>query len=87
MNGLLTGARSLQLQNNSSLPIQFSVQLDSVSCKRWENQQQLPQFLASPAQRTEVVGELAGGLGIVWGRVSGPRGGGVRAGGEGVGAW
>ncbi|KAM5266866.1 cilia- and flagella-associated protein 74 isoform 2-T2 [Hipposideros larvatus] len=47
---------SFKLQNNSSLPIQFSVQLDSVSCKRWENQQQLPQFLASPAQRTEVVG-------------------------------
>lgn len=47
---------SFKLQNNSSLPIKFSMQLDSVSSSRRENQQQLPQFLASPAQRTEVVG-------------------------------
>uniref|UniRef100_A0A8D0NUS5 Cilia- and flagella-associated protein 74 n=1 Tax=Sus scrofa TaxID=9823 RepID=A0A8D0NUS5_PIG len=44
-----------KLQNSSSLPIKFSVQLDSLST-RTRNQHQLPQFLAAPAQRTEVVG-------------------------------
>uniref|UniRef100_A0A8C5UPS3 Cilia- and flagella-associated protein 74 n=1 Tax=Microcebus murinus TaxID=30608 RepID=A0A8C5UPS3_MICMU len=43
------------LQNNSSLPIKFSMQLESLCC-RGETQQQLPQFLASSAQRTQVVG-------------------------------
>ncbi|ELV14161.1 hypothetical protein TREES_T100021106 [Tupaia chinensis] len=47
---------SFKLQNNSSLPIKFSMQLDSLSSKRVEDQQQLPTFLASPAQRTDVVG-------------------------------
>ena len=49
---------SPQLQNNSSLPIKFSMQLDSLS-SRSRDQHRLPQFLASPDQRTEVVGELA----------------------------
>ena len=48
---------SLQLQNNSPLPIKFSVQLDSLSTRSGD-QHRLPQFLASSAQRTEVVGEL-----------------------------
>ncbi|XP_036724865.1 cilia- and flagella-associated protein 74 [Balaenoptera musculus] len=44
-----------KLQNNSPLPIKFSVQLDSLSTRSGD-QHRLPQFLASPAQRTEVVG-------------------------------
>ncbi|XP_039732827.1 cilia- and flagella-associated protein 74 [Pteropus medius] len=47
---------SFKLQNNSSLPIKFSMRLDSLSRTRSKDQQQLPQFLTSPAQRTEVVG-------------------------------
>ncbi|KAG5202416.1 hypothetical protein JEQ12_003806 [Ovis aries] len=47
-----------KLQNNSLLPIKFSMQLDSLS-SRSRDQHRLPQFLASPDQRTEVVGELA----------------------------
>ncbi|DAA21247.1 TPA: hCG1647286-like [Bos taurus] len=47
-----------KLQNNSPLPIKFSMQLDSLS-SRSRDQHRLPQFLASPDQRTEVVGELA----------------------------
>ncbi|XP_061043163.1 cilia- and flagella-associated protein 74 [Eubalaena glacialis] len=46
---------SFKLQNNSPLPIKFSVQLDSLSTRSGD-QHRLPQFLASPAQRTEVVG-------------------------------
>ncbi|KAL4684498.1 hypothetical protein H8959_022192 [Pygathrix nigripes] len=45
-----------QLQNNSLLPITFSIHLDSLSSARGQDQQQLPQFLSSPSQRTEVVG-------------------------------
>ncbi|XP_052510049.1 cilia- and flagella-associated protein 74 [Budorcas taxicolor] len=44
-----------KLQNNSLLPIKFSMQLDSLS-SRSRDQHHLPQFLASPDQRTEVVG-------------------------------
>ncbi|XP_030619822.1 cilia- and flagella-associated protein 74 [Delphinapterus leucas] len=44
-----------KLQNNSPLPIKFSMQLDSLST-RSGGEHRLPQFLASPAQRTEVVG-------------------------------
>ncbi|XP_072587126.1 cilia- and flagella-associated protein 74 isoform X9 [Vulpes vulpes] len=47
---------SFKLQNCSALPIKFSLQLDSLSPSRSKGQQQLPQFLTSPAQRTEVVG-------------------------------
>ncbi|XP_007449036.1 PREDICTED: uncharacterized protein LOC103080454 [Lipotes vexillifer] len=43
------------LQNNSPLPIKFSMQLDSLSTRSGD-EHRLPQFLASPAQRTEVVG-------------------------------
>lgn len=49
---------SPQLQNNSLLPIKFSMQLDSLS-SRSRDKHRLPQFLASPDQRTEVVGKLA----------------------------
>ncbi|XP_045404684.1 cilia- and flagella-associated protein 74 isoform X2 [Lemur catta] len=45
-----------KLQNNSSLPVEFRVQLESLRSRSAEAQQQLPQFLASPAQRTQVVG-------------------------------
>ncbi|XP_050641690.1 cilia- and flagella-associated protein 74 isoform X2 [Macaca thibetana thibetana] len=45
-----------KLQNNSLLPIKFSMLLDSLSSARGRGQQQLPQFLSSPSQRTEVVG-------------------------------
>ncbi|XP_055275348.1 cilia- and flagella-associated protein 74 [Moschus berezovskii] len=44
-----------KLQNNSPLPIKFSMQLDSLS-SRSRDQHRLPQFLASPDQRTEIVG-------------------------------
>ncbi|XP_042852208.1 cilia- and flagella-associated protein 74 isoform X1 [Panthera tigris] len=48
---------SFKLQNSSALPIRFSMQLDSLSSsRRGKSQQRLPQFLAFPAQRTEVVG-------------------------------
>ncbi|XP_034875869.1 cilia- and flagella-associated protein 74 [Mirounga leonina] len=47
---------SFKLQNCSALPVQFSLQLDSLSRSRSEDQQRLPQFLASRARRTEVVG-------------------------------
>uniref|UniRef100_A0A2K6LZ10 Cilia and flagella associated protein 74 n=1 Tax=Rhinopithecus bieti TaxID=61621 RepID=A0A2K6LZ10_RHIBE len=45
-----------KLQNSSLLPITFSIHLDSLSSARDQDQQQLPQFLSSPSQRTEVVG-------------------------------
>ncbi|KAM5248741.1 LOW QUALITY PROTEIN: cilia- and flagella-associated protein 74 [Ctenodactylus gundi] len=47
---------SFKLQNESLLPVKFSVRLDSLSSARAEARQQLPRFLASCAQRTEVVG-------------------------------
>ncbi|XP_027438118.2 cilia- and flagella-associated protein 74 isoform X1 [Zalophus californianus] len=47
---------SFKLQNCSTLPIKFSLRLDSLSRSKSEDQQRLPQFLASRAQRTEVVG-------------------------------
>ncbi|KAF6107975.1 cilia and flagella associated protein 74 [Phyllostomus discolor] len=47
---------TFQLQNSSSLPIKFSMQLDSLAGTRREDRQQLPQFLLSSAQRTDVVG-------------------------------
>ncbi|XP_057355599.1 cilia- and flagella-associated protein 74 isoform X3 [Manis pentadactyla] len=45
-----------QLQNNSPLPIKFSMRLDSLSNGRTEGRQQVPQFLASRDQRTDIVG-------------------------------
>lgn len=56
-------SRSLQLQNKSTLPIKFSMRLDSLSSTKRDHQQ-LPQFLVSRDQRAEVVGELAGGWGL-----------------------
>ncbi|KAM7099033.1 cilia- and flagella-associated protein 74 isoform 2-T2 [Molossus nigricans] len=47
---------SFRLQNKSSLPIKFSLRLDSLSSTRRRDQQELPQFLRSGTQRTEVVG-------------------------------
>uniref|UniRef100_A0A8C0W0P9 CFA74 protein n=1 Tax=Castor canadensis TaxID=51338 RepID=A0A8C0W0P9_CASCN len=47
---------SFKLQNDSSLPIKFWVKLESLSSSRVEARQQLPKFLDSSAQRTEVVG-------------------------------
>ncbi|XP_076966108.1 cilia- and flagella-associated protein 74 [Callospermophilus lateralis] len=47
---------SFKLQNDSSLPIKFSVRLESLSSTRALARQQLPQFLVSPTQRTELVG-------------------------------
>nr|XP_035163285.1 cilia- and flagella-associated protein 74 isoform X2 [Callithrix jacchus]XP_054114669.1 cilia- and flagella-associated protein 74 isoform X2 [Callithrix jacchus]XP_054114670.1 cilia- and flagella-associated protein 74 isoform X2 [Callithrix jacchus] len=47
---------SFKLQNNSVLPITFSMHLDSLSRTWAEDQQQLPQFLSSSSQRMEVVG-------------------------------
>ncbi|XP_040314659.1 cilia- and flagella-associated protein 74 isoform X2 [Herpailurus yagouaroundi] len=52
-----SASSSFKLQNSSALPIRFSMQLDSLSSsRRGKSQQRLPQFLAFPAQRTEVVG-------------------------------
>ncbi|XP_036316714.1 cilia- and flagella-associated protein 74 [Pipistrellus kuhlii] len=45
-----------KLQNNSSLPIQFSVRLASLSSSRQEELQRLPRFLTSRAHRTQIVG-------------------------------
>ncbi|XP_076421961.1 cilia- and flagella-associated protein 74 isoform X20 [Peromyscus maniculatus bairdii] len=47
---------SILLQNESSLPIKFWMRLESLSKKRAENRQQLPKFLTSHEQRTEIVG-------------------------------
>ncbi|XP_036163507.1 cilia- and flagella-associated protein 74 isoform X4 [Myotis myotis] len=47
---------TFKLQNNSSLPIKFSVRLASLSGSRHEELQQLPRFLTARAKRTEVVG-------------------------------
>lgn len=52
----------LQLQNESSLPIKFWVRLESLSKKKAETYQQLPKFLTSQEQRTEIVGELTDAL-------------------------
>nr|XP_045006636.1 cilia- and flagella-associated protein 74 [Jaculus jaculus] len=47
---------SFKLQNDSSLPIKFWVRLESLSSTRAKDRQQLPNFLTSTKQRTEVVG-------------------------------
>ncbi|XP_045155164.1 cilia- and flagella-associated protein 74 [Echinops telfairi] len=47
---------TFKLQNYSTLPIKFSMKLDSLSPRRNEDRQQLPQFLLSAVQRTDVVG-------------------------------
>lgn len=63
----------LQLQNESSLPIKFWVRLESLSKKKVEAYQQLPKFLTSQEQRTEIVGELTDALPGTTG-VTAPRG-------------
>ncbi|KFO31768.1 Putative protein KIAA1751 like protein [Fukomys damarensis] len=45
-----------KLQNDSLLPIKFSVQLDSLSGSRAPTQKELPQFLTTQPQRTDIVG-------------------------------
>nr|XP_034358757.1 cilia- and flagella-associated protein 74 [Arvicanthis niloticus] len=47
---------NFKLQNESSLPIKFWVCLESLSKKKAEVYQQLPKFLTSREQRTEIVG-------------------------------
>ncbi|XP_047406288.1 cilia- and flagella-associated protein 74 isoform X3 [Sciurus carolinensis] len=47
---------SFKLQNDSSLPIKFSMRLESLSSTRALARQQLPQFLATPTRRTDFVG-------------------------------
>ncbi|XP_075413892.1 cilia- and flagella-associated protein 74 [Tenrec ecaudatus] len=47
---------TFKLQNYSTLPIKFSMKLDSLSPRRNEDRQQVPQFLLSAVQRTDVVG-------------------------------
>ncbi|XP_036034933.1 cilia- and flagella-associated protein 74 isoform X9 [Onychomys torridus] len=47
---------NFKLQNESSLPIKFWMRLESLSKKRAETRQQLPKFLTSHEQRTEIVG-------------------------------
>ncbi|XP_006871837.1 PREDICTED: uncharacterized protein C1orf222-like [Chrysochloris asiatica] len=51
-----SGSSTFKLQNHSTLPIKFSMRLDSLACTRREDRQQLPQFLVSQVQRTNVVG-------------------------------
>ncbi|EHB00339.1 hypothetical protein GW7_19401, partial [Heterocephalus glaber] len=45
-----------KLQNDSSLPIKFSVRLSSLSGSGASAQQELPQFLTARPQRTDIVG-------------------------------
>nr|XP_038967308.1 cilia- and flagella-associated protein 74 isoform X6 [Rattus norvegicus] len=47
---------TFKLQNESLLPIKFWVRLESLSKKKAETYQQLPKFLTSREQRTEIVG-------------------------------
>ncbi|ERE83315.1 hypothetical protein H671_2g6798 [Cricetulus griseus] len=47
---------NFKLLNESSLPIKFWMRLESLSKKRAETRQQLPKFLTSHDQRTEIVG-------------------------------
>ncbi|EOB07536.1 Uncharacterized protein C1orf222, partial [Anas platyrhynchos] len=44
------------MQNTSTLTLQYSIQLDSLSPTRNKDQQRLPSFLTSSLQRTEIVG-------------------------------
>ncbi|NWR76284.1 CFA74 protein, partial [Centropus unirufus] len=47
---------TFQVQNTSTLTLQYSIQLDSLSPTRDKDQQRLPAFLTSPLQRVEFVG-------------------------------
>ncbi|XP_035200775.1 cilia- and flagella-associated protein 74 isoform X12 [Oxyura jamaicensis] len=47
---------TFKIQNTSTLTLQYSIQLDSLSPTRSKDQQRLPSFLTSSLQRTEIVG-------------------------------
>ncbi|XP_012947159.1 cilia- and flagella-associated protein 74 isoform X4 [Anas platyrhynchos] len=47
---------TFEMQNTSTLTLQYSIQLDSLSPTRNKDQQRLPSFLTSSLQRTEIVG-------------------------------
>ncbi|NXU59151.1 CFA74 protein, partial [Turnix velox] len=44
------------IQNTSTMSLQYSMQLDSVSPTRHKDRQKIPAFIMSPLQRTEIVG-------------------------------
>ncbi|NXS68661.1 CFA74 protein, partial [Pandion haliaetus] len=47
---------TFKIQNTSTLTLQYSVQLDSLSSTRDKDRQRLPSFITSSLQRTELVG-------------------------------
>ncbi|NXI71056.1 CFA74 protein, partial [Anseranas semipalmata] len=47
---------TFEIQNTSTLTLQYSIQLDSLSSTRGKDQQKLPSFITSSLQRTEIVG-------------------------------
>ncbi|XP_010187029.1 PREDICTED: uncharacterized protein CFAP74, partial [Mesitornis unicolor] len=47
---------TFKIQNTSTLTLQYSIQLESLSATRDRDQQRLPSFITSPLQRTEIVG-------------------------------
>ncbi|NXL42433.1 CFA74 protein, partial [Podilymbus podiceps] len=47
---------TFKIQNTSTLPLRYSIQLDSLSSTRDKDQQRLPSFITSSLQRTEFVG-------------------------------
>ncbi|XP_061207664.1 cilia- and flagella-associated protein 74 isoform X5 [Neopsephotus bourkii] len=47
---------TFKIQNTSTLTLQYSIQLDSLSPTRDEDRQRLPSFITSSLQRTELVG-------------------------------
>ncbi|NWS04145.1 CFA74 protein, partial [Motacilla alba] len=51
-----TATATVQIKNTSSLALQFSVQLESLSPTRDRDRQKIPSFLTSSPQRTEIVG-------------------------------
>ncbi|NXK20568.1 CFA74 protein, partial [Arenaria interpres] len=50
------GTSTFKIQNTSPLTLRYSMQLDSLSSTRDKDQQKIPSFIASPSQRTELVG-------------------------------
>ncbi|NXI79562.1 CFA74 protein, partial [Rhipidura dahli] len=51
-----TVTSTVKIENNSTLTLPFSVQLESLSPTRDRDQQKIPSFLTSSVQRTEIVG-------------------------------
>ncbi|KAM6046598.1 cilia- and flagella-associated protein 74 [Chlamydotis macqueenii] len=47
---------TFKIQNTSTLALQYSIQLDSLSPTRDKDQQRIPSFITSSSQRTEIVG-------------------------------